>query len=181
MAMAREATGVLPRPGGRTFLGELGRSALEAAVVAAVATVVALAVNALRPDGLPLVADEPYQTLVPCPEPGGPVRELPATDPEIESPRTFLVDARTPREYELGHLPGAVNVRYDWLDPVPEERLRELAREIAASGAVRVVVYGDGSRPDSGEYLGREISGRGIKNVCFVRGGAPALLDERAP
>jgi hypothetical protein len=52
----------------------------------------------------------------------------------------------------------------------------ELARSIAASGASRVVVYGDGGRPDSGEHLGREISGRGIKNVFFVRGGAAAVL-----
>jgi hypothetical protein len=69
-----------------------------------------------------------------------------------------------------------VNVAYDWLDPVPEETLSELARSIAASGATRVVVYGDGKRPDSGEHLGREISGRGIKNVFFIRGGAPAVL-----
>jgi hypothetical protein len=39
-----------------------------------------------------------------------------------------------------------------------------------------VIVYGDGGRPDSGEYLGKEISGRGIKNVYFIRGGAPAVL-----
>ncbi len=68
---------------------------------------------------------------------------------------------------------------YDWLDPVPETVLRELARSIAASRATRVVVYGDGGRPDSGEHLGREISGRGIRNVAFVRGGAAALLGER--
>ena len=30
----------------------------------------------------------------------------------------------------------------------------------------------------SGEHLGREISGRGIKNVCFITGGAPAVLPE---
>ncbi len=67
-----------------------------------------------------------------------------------------------------------MNVPYDWLDPVPEETLAELARAIAASGVTRVVVYGDGGRPDSGEHLGKEISGRGIKNVYFIRRGFQA-------
>ncbi len=155
----------------------LARALLEASAIAVVASVVALAVNLVRPDPLPLIAATPYQILVPCPEPGGPVEAIAADDPELGSPRTFLVDARPPREYARGHLPGAVNLPYDWLDPVPEEELRSMAREIASSRASRVAVYGDGGRPDSGEHLGREISGRGIKNVHFVVGGAPALLD----
>ena len=154
----------------------LQRTLVEAAVVALAATVLALAFNALRPTGLPLVARTPYQTLVPCPEPGGPVEALDAGAPEISSPRSFLIDARSQGEFEQHHLSGAVNVPYDWLDPVPEETLAELARAIAASGVIRVVVYGDGGRPDSGEHLGKEISGRGIKNVYFINGGALAAL-----
>jgi hypothetical protein len=46
---------------------------------------------------------------------------------------------------------------------------------IAASGASQVVVFGDGKDPDSGEQLARELAGRGIRNVRFVQGGAPAL------
>jgi hypothetical protein len=152
------------------------RSLWEAALVAAVSTVVALGVNALRPDGLPLVARSAYQTLVPCPEPGGPVAALGPDDPGLASKRSFLIDARQSSEYRERHLPGAVNVPFDWLDPVPDAVLIDLAGSIASSRATRVVVYGDGGRPDSGEYLGKEISGRGIKNVFFVRGGAPAVL-----
>ena len=150
------------------------RALREAAVVAVVGAVTALVINALRPDGLVLIAHTPYQTLVPCPEPGGPVEALDAHDPEITSQRSFLVDARPRADFDRRHLAGAINVPYDWLDPVPEDTLAELARSIAASGATRVVVYGDGGRPDSGEHLGKEISGRGIKNVYFIRGGAPA-------
>jgi hypothetical protein len=149
---------------------------LEAAVVVAVAACVALVFNAVRPGGLPLIARTPYQTLVPCPEPGGPVELLDASDPVIFSQRTSLVDARSPAEFSEGHLGGAVNVPYDWLDPIPEAVLSDLAKTVATSGATRVVVYGDGGRPDSGEYLGKEISARGIKNVCAVRGWAPALF-----
>ena len=156
----------------------LRRTLVEAAVVALAGALLALLFNALRPAGLALVAHTPYQTLVPCPEPGGPVEALDAGNPEILSPRSFLIDARSQSEFDQRHLSGAVNVPYDWLDPVPEETLAELAHSIAASGATRVVVYGDGGRPDSGEHLGKEISGRGIKNVYFIRGGVPASLGE---
>lgn len=157
------------------------RSLVEAAIVTVVMAVVGIGVNAVRPLGLPLVATNPYQILVPCPEPGGPVEAVGPGDPELLAPRTFLVDARSAAQYEARHLSGAVNLTYDWLDPVPEDELLALAREIAASGATRVVVYGDGGRPDSGEHLGREISGRGIKNVCFLSGGAPVVLGETLP
>jgi len=153
----------------------MGRAVVEAVVVAAVAGGLALLVNGVRPDGLPLVAADPYETLVPCPEPGGPVEGVAADDPVLDDPRTFLLDARTPDEFAAWHCPGAVNVPYDWLDPLPEATLEELARSVAASRARTVVVYGDGGRPDSGEHLGREISGRGIHNVHFVVGGAGAL------
>jgi hypothetical protein len=153
-----------------------GRACREAAAVAVLAALAGVAFNAVRPRGLPLVAATPYETLVPCPEPGGEVASVDAAEALPARPRTVVIDARLPREFAAGHAPGAMNVPYDWLDPTPEARLRELARTIAASGATRVLVYGDGGRPDSGEYLAREISGRGIKNTAFVRGGAPALL-----
>ncbi len=154
--------------------------ARDALIVATAASAVALAVNAVRPDGLPLVAPTAYETLVPCPEPGGDVTVLSASDDALRASRSFLVDARTPAEFAAWHLPGAVNVPFDWLDPVPAEVLDRLARALAASRATRVIVYGDGGRPDSGEYLGRELAGRGIRHVCVVEGGAPALCGGRS-
>ena len=159
-----------------TRIQSLRSTLVDAALVVLTGIVVALVVNFIRADGLPLVAHTPYLTLVPCPEPGGPVEALDGGSPEVASPRSFLVDARSDIQFDQQHLPGAVNVHYDWLDPLPETALAGLARSIAASGSTRVVVYGDGGRPDSGEYLAKEISGRGIKNVHFIRGGAPAAL-----
>lgn len=154
----------------------LGKVLFEASLVVLASAVIALAFNAARTGGLHLIAQNPYQTLVPCPEPGGPVKALDGGSPMIRSSRAFLIDARPRQEFNDGHLPGAESVPYDWLDPVSGEVLAELAGSVAASGATMVVVYGDGGRPDSGEHLGKELSGRGIKNVFFVRSGAPAVL-----
>jgi hypothetical protein len=152
------------------------RTLAEAAIVVAASSALGFVVNAARERGLPLAAAAPYTILVPCPEPGGEVVPLPPDDPALRSARSFVIDAREGRAYWRTHFPGATNVPYDWLDPLSESDLRSLTRGIAASRATRVIVYGDGGHPDSGEFLGREISGRGIRNVAFVRGGAPALL-----
>jgi hypothetical protein len=163
------------RPLGRLGPGIL-RSLLEALAIAVVFSAIALLFNSMRSSGLPLIAKTPYQILVPCPEPGGPVEAVQPSDFAVLDERTYLVDARSRDEWQQWHLETAVNLEYDWLDPVAEEDLLELARNIASSGAQRVVVYGDGGNPDSGEFLGKEISGRGIKNVHYVTGGAPALV-----
>jgi len=156
----------------------LVRGSAEAAGIALLAALVGLAANGLRRDGLSLLAARPYETLVPCPEPGGPVTALEAADPAVTSQRSYLIDARGAGEYAEFHLPGAVHVAYDWLDPLPDATLDRVARAVAASRATRVVAYGDGGVPDSGEYLGRELSARGIRNVCFVRGGVAAVRRE---
>ncbi len=147
------------------------RALLDAALITAGCALVALGVNALRADGIPLVAAQAYEILVPCPETSGEVDTVAPTDPALGASTTLLVDARAPEAYAAWHLPGARSVPYDYLEPVCSVRLRE----VASSGAQRVVVYGDGEDPDSGEQLGRELSGKGIRNVGFVVGGAPAL------
>lgn len=149
----------------------------EAILIAACCSLVALAVNALRPDGLPLIAERDYEILVPCPEPGGDVTAIAPSDPLLDSPSTFVVDARPAAAAEAWTFRQAMNVPYDYLDPTPEGVLREVARAIAASRARHLAVYGDGDDPDTGELLAKEISASGIKNVLFVEGGAPALED----
>ena len=96
-----------------------------------------------------------------------------AGDPRLGS--ALIVDARPPEERGSFVWPGALEIPYDYLSPTPPEAVQR----IAASGAPRVVVFGDGGDPDSGEQLARELAGKGLRNVCFVRGGAPALEKAR--
>ena len=153
----------------------------DAVLITVAFSVVGLLVNLFHPEKIPYIAEDEYETLVPCPEPGGEVTPLEASDPALDAPETFVVDARLEEEHASWNFSQAVNVPYDYLDPTPEETIEELARRIARAKAQRVVVYGDGDLPDTGEQLGKEISGKGIKNVYFIKGGAPALKSQKAP
>ncbi len=91
-------------------------------------------------------------------------------------PGQLLLDGRSPEEFQTWHVEGARSLPFDYLTPVSPEQVRELLKLRPR----RVVVYGDGDDPDSGEQLARQIAGKGLKNVFFVRGGAAALRRPRS-
>jgi predicted sulfurtransferase len=109
------------------------------------------------------------------------VTPLPADAPALLAEDTFVIDARSKEEFEAWRLRRAIHISYDYLDPTPKEVLEDLAETIARSRARRVVVYGDGDTPDTGEQLAKEVSGHGIKHVFFVKGGAPELGSSEEP
>jgi hypothetical protein len=153
-----------------------GSTVRESLLVVSIAAVVGLAVNSfLNPNGIPIIAERQYEVLVPCPEPGGKVTPVEVIESQTSSERVFWLDARSEEDFNRWHHAQAANVAYDYLDPTPSHIIEELARNIARSKAQRVFVYGDGDDPDTGEQLAREISGKGIRNVFFIKGGAPAL------
>ncbi|MBO4351352.1 MAG: rhodanese-like domain-containing protein [Proteobacteria bacterium] len=149
----------------------------DALLIAATLAWIAFFINTVRPDGLPFIADKPYDIFVPCPETLGEVEMMAPTDPQIFDAQTFVVDARTQEEYDAWHLEGVICITYDYLDPIPPEELKNIIMNIAQSGKARLVVYGDGDggQGTTGYELGREIAGNGIKNVYVVEGGANAL------
>jgi rhodanese-related sulfurtransferase len=145
----------------------IGRDAL---LVTLLAAAVGLTFNWVNERGIPLLAERPYEIFVPCPEPLGEVKALSANDALLKE-RVVLIDARPRADYERWHARGAIHLEFDFLSPVSADAVRR----VAASGAMAVVVYGDGGNPDSGQELARELAGRGVRNVHFVEGGAPAL------
>ncbi|MGC4117798.1 MAG: rhodanese-like domain-containing protein [Myxococcales bacterium] len=150
----------------------LKRALRDATLVAAGCAAVGFAVNALRPSGsIPFVARQPYALVVPCPVLGGEATGLAPNDPKIGQDGVVIVDARSKAEFEAWHLPRARSVPFDYLESVSKAHVDALL----ASGASSLVVYGDGQDPDSGQELAKELAGKGLRNVFFVQGGAPAL------
>ena len=151
---------------------------LRDAVLACLIFVVAgFAINAVRSDGLPLIADKPYDIFVPCPETLGTVELIAPDDARLSDGKSFIVDARSLDEYNAWHLKDAVCITYDYLEPISEEELKNVARNIVGSGKERVIVYGDGDGREgsTGYELGRELAGHGIQHVFVVDGGADGV------
>ncbi len=146
-------------------------AAREAVLIALACAGLAGGVNAVRGSGIPWVQRTAYEILVPCPAGSGEVQVLSVGDPKLAHRHSLWIDARSPVEHARWHPSGARNVPFDYLEPTCAAQVRD----IAASGAPQVVVFGDGKDPDSGEQLARELAGRGIRNVRFVHGGATAL------
>lgn len=160
-----------------SLLSALSHSLREAALIALGCAAVALGANAVRKTPLPLVQREPYQLFVACPDSGGSVEGLDAADPRLSQQSVLWVDARSAAAFSAWHAPGAVSLVYDFLEPVSENALRSLLN----SRASLVAVYGDGDDPDSGAELAKELSGKGVRGVVFVRGGAKALSKGATP
>jgi len=144
---------------------------IEATAILAGSILIALFFNQMRSLGLPLIAEKEYQIFIPCPEQKGDAHPLAPTDPRLTEKTTLLIDCRSGQQYTQWHLPAAISVEYDFLTPIAEDYINS----IIASKVNMVVIYGDGDDPDSGQEMARELAGRGIKNVYFIKGGAPAL------
>jgi hypothetical protein len=150
----------------------------DAAIVVALSTALALTANALRRDrSIPLVARRPYDILVPCPEHKGSAAPIAAAQLVIGERGLLLLDARDREAFTAWHPAGATSLPYDYLEPPTAE----VVQRVLSSRARRVVIYGDGDDPDSGEQLARELNRKGVKNVAFVVGGARALRGSPAP
>jgi rhodanese-related sulfurtransferase len=159
------------RPMARTLL----IAVRDAAIVVALCAAAGIGTNAARRDGIPLIQKEEYQILVPCPELTGEVGLLEPDDARLKERGTLIIDARSVTQFDAWHLPDARSLPYDYLEPVAEKAVKELV----ASRASLIAVYGDGADPDSGHELAKELVAKGIRNVFQIKGGAPALGAER--
>ncbi len=151
----------------------------DAFIITAIAILVAGSVNLIREDALEWIASKPYDIFVPCPETLGKVETISPQHEFITDGRSFLIDARSQDDFNAWHPNEALNLVYDYLDPVPEDVMQYMSENIIQSGKARVIIYGDGDglKGSSGYELGRELSGRGVKNIYVIEGGFQALKE----
>ena len=134
-------------------------------VIAITSTVLSLTLNAVRPDGIPLLAKElavaeeiEYDTAEP--------RLFAITlDQALElyQKGTVFVDAREPEYYQEGHIKGAWNIPF-FLELV--FKLDSLQDKDAP-----MVIYCSGDECGSSEDLAYELQAEGFSNLLVFKGG----------
>lgn len=150
----------------------------DAALVTVIAGGLALLSNGLRSSAsIPLVAKKEYAILVPCPEYEGKADPLEPRQALARSQGVVLVDARDAEAFARWHMPGALSIPFDYLEPTSKANVQR----VLSTRARQVIVYGDGENPDCGQELAKELGGKGLRNVKFVKGGAPALQSLGSP
>ena len=134
-------------------------------VIAITSTVLSLTLNAVRPDGIPLLAEElavaeeiEYDTAEP--------RLFAITlDQALElyQKGTIFVDAREPEYYQEGHIKGAWNIPF-FLELV--FKLDSLQGKDAP-----MVIYCSSDECGSSEDLAYELQAEGFSNLLVFKGG----------
>ena len=134
-------------------------------VITITSTVLGLGINAVRPDGIPLLAKElavaeeiEYTTAEP--------RLLAITlDQALDlyQKGTIFVDAREPEYYHEGHIKGA------WNFPVFLELVFKL--DSLQGKDAPLVIYCSGDECGSSEDLAYELQAEGFNNLLVFKGG----------
>ena len=134
-------------------------------VIAITSTVLSLFLNAVRPDGIPLLAKElavaeeiEYDTAEPRLFSINLDQAL-----ELYQKGTVFVDAREPEYYQEGHIKGAWNIPF-FLELV--FKLDSLQGKDAP-----MVIYCSGEECGSSEDLAYELQAEGFSNLLVFKGG----------
>lgn len=157
----------------KTFFRELAGGA----ALLLVAAVLGIAVNAVRPGGVPLImAGAPVTTVshdktspadssaagAPLAEGAVSVEQVKAA---LDAGSAVIIDARSATEYEEGHIPGSINIPHDRLP----EFMGTLTAEVPTDA--HVIVYCRGPECDFSDLLATELKVMGYQAVSVFPGG----------
>lgn len=145
--------------------------------IVALSAALAFAVNALRPDGLPLAQAAkaaPAPSAVPPAQASG---EIALKDAVLLflSGRAVFLDARSQFEFEQGHIQGAISL------PVREfaSQFQDVKPKLAGKEAV--IAYCDGEGCPLGQALAKHLREAGAQNVYVLKNGWTLWQAERLP
>lgn len=138
------------------------RHLLRAATVLAASLAIALALNALRGDGVPVI--RPSKEVLALKAGITPI-DLDTAKFLAQDPKILFVDARPRNVWKRGHIPGAVSF--------PEEVSDSLLQGFKDSVALDrpMVVYCDGEECRASDLLSKKLSQAGYKYVYLFFGG----------
>jgi hypothetical protein len=142
----------------------------------------AVVTDLVRPDGIPLVTDIPYDIFAPCKDSEVETEEATRAELTAAAATILYVDAQPKEQYEIAHVAGAINVPYSALFGASEADIDKVKVKAAQMGATSVVVYGafaDPSAPehkiDFGKSLAQQLIEAEIPGVKYVENGLEKL------
>lgn len=131
-------------------------------------------------------------TADPSSVPTMPVPELPAKDPGVpyvevvtaqsqalHAKGALFLDARLSKQYEEGHVPGAVSVAV-W-EAGLEEKVQEMPFRVEGNLGRAVVVYCNGGDCEDSHTLAEKLSNAGFTNVHVDKDGYPGWVKAGHP
>jgi hypothetical protein len=160
----------------------VARITWQAAAIVAAAFGIALATNAARSDGIPVVTDVEYDIFSQCED--SEVEALAASAADIGAARgtVLYVDARPVEEFAKERAAGAVSAPYSVLFGASPEAIAAIKAEAVKKGAKEIVVYGEVGDPgaadgavDVAKPLADQLLESGLSGVRHLAGGLGAL------
>jgi len=142
----------------------------DAGLLVALAAVAALAFNALRPGGLPLLRYAPFDLLGPCPELADEIPRLAPEKLHPGDPNVVVVDVRLPWDHLEGRVPGS------WFLPMYETSPLDeavVARLKAQKPGTWIVLVGAAGTATAERAL-TALSGQGLRGLFVLEGGLEA-------
>jgi rhodanese-related sulfurtransferase len=133
--------------------------------VIAFSTILALMVNGIRGEGLPLVM--PFTPEYQCPSrmPEGLAIRMEEALGLYGRGQALFVDARSRDSFDKNHITGAVSLPYSFLAPVPADAVAGLKQGRS------VIVYCNGKGAERSRLMAGELSDAGLKGVSYLDGG----------
>ena len=148
------------------------RDVTRAAWIVLACALAALIVNAASPRRIAWVGHWPSTfgadtaSAPPSYEPGdAPILRLDQAAAYFQSPGARFVDARDPEDYKLGHIPGALNLPFDYYDEHAAAVLPLLGKDRD------VITYCGGADCELSLYLARQLKNEGYTEIHIFFGG----------
>jgi rhodanese-related sulfurtransferase len=142
-----------------------GKTILQITCVIAFSTVLALIVNGIRVEKLPLVAPFPPEYQCPSQMTEGLAVQVEEALSRHGREQILFVDARSGESFDRGHIEGAVSVPYSFLDPVPADAVALLRK------SRDIIVYCNTRHAERSRLMAGELSDAGLKGVYYLEGG----------
>jgi rhodanese-related sulfurtransferase len=153
-------------------------------IITAATALFAIGVNALRDDGIDLVATIPYEIFSECRDSTAFSESVTKTDLNWEKTPIY-VDARPKTAFEKAHVKDAINIPYSALFGATPEDIARLKSAKNEENHRTIVVYGlykDGENApvDFSQPLAEQLIETGFKNVKHTNGGIEELKKQGA-